>query len=121
VAGLYLTRRVLTQFQKIRDDSVAKRGEKVASSYMQNIEDVLNMLAEYPNLLLQRDYAPHLRFYPVADYMLVCMTIDDDVYVLAIYYGGLDIARLMRRQEGMLLREAEILHQKVQRSKDKSR
>jgi hypothetical protein len=44
---------------------------------MQNIEDVLNMLAEYPTLLLQRDYAPHLRFYPVADYMLVCMMIND--------------------------------------------
>jgi plasmid stabilization system protein ParE len=113
VASVHFTRRALVHLSEIRASSIEKHGERVAAAYLQKIEDALNMLSEYPNLLQDRPYANFLRFYPVAQHMLVCTVIEPDIYILAVHYGGSDIEGLMLRLEGTLLREASILHQKI--------
>lgn len=113
MVALHFTRRALEQLSEIRTSSVEKHGEKVAEAYMQKIEDVLNMLSEYPNLLQERPYADFLRFYPAAQHMLACTIIEQDIYILAVHYGSSDIEGLMKRLEGTLLNEAKILYQKA--------
>jgi toxin ParE1/3/4 len=113
VVALHLTRRSLIQLQEIHTSSIAKHGEAVAELYMQKIEDGLNLIAEYPALLLERPYTASLRFYPVAKHMLICTVIENEVYVLAVQYGGCDVESMMRHLEGTLVQEAHILHQKV--------
>lgn len=71
-------------------------GKDVAQKYLNNIEEALNRLREYPPLLRQNDdISPHFSFFRVKDHFLVCTRKDDHVYGFSVFYGRMDLpARL---------------------------
>ena|ERR1051326_957884 len=111
MAYLGLSRRAVRDIEEIRHYSVERWGERVAEEYLDSIEEALNRLRESPNLLRGKpEFSRHLRFYRVHRHFLVCSMIGQNIYVLAVKHGSLDLPRRLAELEPRLLEETELLH-----------
>ena len=110
-----LTRRALAELEEIETDSVDEHGQIVADKYIDDIEDVLKTIAEYPNILREKPFAEHTRFFKIREHMLVFSMLDDILYLLTVKYGAMDIENIITRLEPTLVREAEIMHMRLKK------
>jgi toxin ParE1/3/4 len=109
---LALSRRALRDLEEIRRYSKKTWGARVASQYLDKIQHALQLLDSEPELLTVRpELSEHLKFYRVEKHFLVCTTKDENVYVLAVRHGAMDLPSRVAELEPTLKREAEILHQ----------
>jgi toxin ParE1/3/4 len=77
------------------------------------IEDGLNRLRQDPLLLrAKRDISPHFQFYRVREHFLVCFQIRDNIYVLTVKHGSMDLPSRIAELEPALRREAALLHKR---------
>ena len=116
MAEICFTRRALSDLHKIEEDSIRDFGQMVAEKYMDDIEDALKTLSEYPSLLREKPFADHTRFFVVRKHTLVFGVLDDVLYLLTLKYGGMDIEDIILRLEPTLVREAEIMHERLKRN-----
>ena len=87
-------------------------GDKVAGRYMKSLEEALQRLKEHPTLL--RDipsFSKRLAFYRVERHFLVCSLVGENVYVLTVKHGSMDLPERLGELEPQLLQEAKILHE----------
>jgi toxin ParE1/3/4 len=86
-------------------------GEQMAGEYLGSIEQGLARLRENPGLLRAKpEFSRHLRFFRVQRHFLVCSVVEDNIYVLAVKHGSLDLPNRLAKLEPNLLRETELLH-----------
>jgi toxin ParE1/3/4 len=108
---LGLSRRALRDIEEIRNYSVEHWGQKVAEEYLNGVEEALARLRESPNLLRTKpEFSRHLQFYRVHRHFLVCSTIGQSIYVLAVKHGSLDLPKRLAELEPRVLDEANLLH-----------
>jgi plasmid stabilization system protein ParE len=115
MAEIRITRRALSDLNKIEEDSISDFDPIVADKYIDDIEDALKTLSEYPGLLREKPFADHVRFFGVRKHTLVFCMLEDILYLLTLKYGGMDIEDIIMRLEPTLLREAEIMHERLKK------
>ena len=113
MAQIRITRRALSDLNKIEEDSNSDFGQIVADKYLDDIENALRALSEHPSLLTEKPFADYVRFYGVRKHTLVFCMLEDILYLLTLKYGGMDIEDIVIRLETTLLREAEIMHERL--------
>jgi toxin ParE1/3/4 len=111
MAYLGISRRAARDIEEVRRFSVAHWGERVAEEYLDSIEQALNRLREEPGLLRTKpEFSRHFRFYRVQRHFLVCSLVENNIYVLAVKHGSLDLPNRLAELEANLLQEAGLLH-----------
>jgi len=111
LARIHISRRAALDLDDIDRYSIKKWGASVADRYIQSIETALQTLADNPDLLsLNVNMAQSFYLYRVREHYLVCSYKNDDIVVLTIKSGSLDIPTRLLELEPTLLREAEFLH-----------
>ena len=111
MAYLGLSRRALLDIEEIERLSVQQRGHRVADEYLDSIEDALARLREKPDLLRTKpEISRHFSVYRVRQHFLVGVLIGQNVYVLAVRHGMMDLPNRLAELEPQLLAEAELLH-----------
>ena len=91
---LFTTYRADADLAIIEDFSIEKWGKSVADKYIDGFDRAFERLKEHPALLREKsEVSDRLKFYRVREHFLVCDTIDQDIYVLAVKYGGNRFAR----------------------------
>ena len=111
MARIHISRRAALDLDDIDRYSIKKWGASVADRYIQSIETALQTLADNPDLLsLNVNMAQSFYLYRVREHYLVCSYKNDDIVVLTIKSGSLDIPTRLLELEPTLLREAEFLH-----------
>lgn len=112
MAYLALTRTAVDDLEDIRIYSEDHWADKVAERYLEFLECALQRLKEHPELL--RDipaFSKHLKFYRVEKHFLVCALEGENVYVLTVKYGAMDLPERIGELEPQLVQEATILHE----------
>ncbi|MGF1531066.1 MAG: type II toxin-antitoxin system RelE/ParE family toxin [Puniceicoccaceae bacterium] len=116
--SLRLSRRAVLDIQQIETYSVEKWGAKVAAEYLKSIEAALNLLREDPSLLRAKpEFSPSLSFYRVRQHFLVCATFEDQIFVLTVKHGAMDLPNRIAEIEPQLHREAAMLHAAYQKKR----
>ena len=111
MAYLGISRRAAQDLAEIRRVSVGQWDARVAEKYLDGIEEALNRLRENPGILRTKPlFSPHLRFYRVKRHFLVCALVENNIYLLAVRHGNLDLPNRLAELEPTLLQEADILH-----------
>jgi len=114
MAHLALTRRALLDIEEIRSYSIEQWGEKVATHYLQSIEDALNLLRQNPKLLKDKPQVSRsLCFYRVRQHFLVCALIKEKIFVLTVKHGSMNLPERIHELEPFLIQEAEFLYQSL--------
>lgn len=120
MAYLALSRTAVYDLEDIRIYSEENWGNEVAKRYMGTLEEALRRLKSNPELL--RDIpaiSEHLKFYRVERHFLVCSLIKENVYVLTVKHGAIDLPERIGEFEPQLLQEASILHEAFVASRKK--
>jgi toxin ParE1/3/4 len=111
MAYLGISRRAAQDIEEIRRFSVEHWGERVAADYLDGIAQALIRLRESPGLLRTKpEFSRHLRFYRVERHFLVCSLLENNIYLLAVRHGSLDLPSRFAELEPTLLHEVDLLH-----------
>jgi len=114
VTRLFQTRRAIEDFAKIEAFSTETWGQRVADEYLAKFETAFELIRSSPEILHARqEFSGRLLFYYVGKHWLVCDVIDDDVYVLTVKHGSMDLPARVAELEPQLVREAELLHRRI--------
>ena len=114
MAEVHLTLRALLDIDGIDVYSTERWGEGVATEYLSDLHRGMKRLEGSPGLLLKRpNRSLRLRFYQVRENMLVCDVVGDRIYVLSLFYGGMDLPERVAEMEPQLVLEAERLHRNL--------
>jgi plasmid stabilization system protein ParE len=111
-----LTDRAHRDLREIEHFSIKEWGQPATEKYLDDIESALLLLSENPGLLKRNDdFSEHLKFYRVNRHFLICDVMGDDITILAIRHGAMDLSRRIWDLEPSLLIEAEMMHRKLQK------
>ncbi len=111
---LFLTRRAIEDFAEIEAYSIQAWGPRVADDYIAKFEAAFELLRLSPDLLrLKREFSGRLVFYRVEKHWLVCDMIDDDVYVLTVKHGSVDMPTRIAELEPQLIQESELVYRRI--------
>ena len=120
MAWIGLSRRAARDLEEIERYSEEHWGKRVAEDYLDSIENALKRLSEQPGLLRAKpDVSEHFKFYRVRQHLLVCVQIEDRIYVLTIKHGAMDLPQRILELEPQLLIESRLLHNAFLSSKRK--
>lgn len=111
MAYLGISRRAARDIEEIRRFSVEHWGDRVAEEYLDSIEEAFDRLRGSPELLRAKpQFSRHFRFYRVRRHFLVCSLVEENIYVLAVKHGSLDLPNRLAELEPLLLEETDLLH-----------
>ncbi|MCF6193400.1 MAG: type II toxin-antitoxin system RelE/ParE family toxin [Kangiellaceae bacterium] len=111
MARIHISRRAALDLDDIDRHSIKKWGVTVADRYIQSIETALQTLADNPDLRsLNVKVSQNFYLYRAREHYLVCSYKNNDIVVLTIKSGSLDIPSQLSKLEPTLLTEAEFLH-----------
>jgi len=111
---LLLTDRSLADIAVIKQYSIEQRGKQVAARYITQIEDSLSLIQNNPSLLRKEEgFSAFLRFYNVEKHVLVFDTQVNDIILLTLFHGSMDIPSRLAKLEPTLATEVELLHRKL--------
>lgn len=112
---LLLTDRSLTDLVAIEQYSIEQWGKRVAAKYFTQIEDALSLIRSNPSLLRQEEgFHSFLRFYSVNKHVLVFDIDANDIILLTVFHGSMNIPARLDELEPTLANEVKLLHQKLQ-------
>lgn len=108
---LGISRRAARDLEEIYSFSIAHWGHRVAEEYLDQIEEALQRLRENPTLLrVKPEFSPHFRFFRVRRHYLVCARVENNIYLVAVKHGSLDLPIRLAELEPTLLQEIGLLH-----------
>jgi plasmid stabilization system protein ParE len=114
MARVHLTSRALSDIEAIERYSVDRWGKKVANGYLDGLDAALQRLESRPELLRERpDPSLLLRFYAVQRHVLVIDVFGEDIYVLAVWHGRMDVVGRLAELEPQLVYECQLLHARL--------
>ena len=116
MSRLLLTDRSLSDIAAIERYSIEQWGKKTAAKYLAQIEDALSRIKGNPNLLRQEEgFHQFLRFYTANKHVLVFDIQGNDLILLTVFHGSMDIPARLAELEPTLAAEVKLLHQQLQR------
>ena len=108
---LGISRRAARDLEEIRRFSVEQCGNRVAEEYLDHIEEALQRLRQNPTLLrIKPEFSRHFRFFRSRRHYLVCSLVEDNIYLLTVKHGSLDLPSRLAELEPTLLEETDVLH-----------
>lgn len=111
MAYLGISRRAARDIEEIRSFSLEHWGRRAAEEYTDHIEEALHRLRQNPNLLRTKpEFSRNFRFFRVRRHYLVCSLVEDNVYLVAVKHGSLDLPKRLAELEPNLLEETDLLH-----------
>lgn len=111
MAYLGISRRAARDLEEIRSFSVVQWGHRVAEEYLDHIEEALQRLRQSPSLLRTKPkFSRHFRFFRVGRHYLVCSRVEDNIYLVTVKHGSLDLPNRLAELEPTLLEETDVLH-----------
>ncbi len=111
MAYLGISRRAARDLEEIRAFSVEQWGDRVAEEYLDHIEEALHRLQQNPALLrMKPEFSQHFRFFRVRRHYLVCSLLEDNIYLVTVKHGSLDLPNRLGELEPTLLEETDLLH-----------
>ena len=111
MAWVGLSRRAVRDLEQIEHYSVDRWGRRAAEEYLHGVEDALARLGQQPDLLKAKpNISEHFKFYRVRQHVLVCVQMQDRIYVLTIKHTTMDLPERIIELEPQLLLEARLLH-----------
>jgi toxin ParE1/3/4 len=119
---LALSRTAAYDLEDIRIYSEENWGDEVANRYMGSLEEALRRLKAHPDLL--RDiptFSEYLQFYRVERHFLVCSLVGENIYLLTVKHGSMDLPERIAELEPQLVREAVILHEEFVASRKRKK
>ncbi len=117
MAYLALSRRAALDLIDIDLFSTQKWGATIAQQYLMSFEEALSRLREDPRLLRTNpQLSTHFGLYRIRKHFLIGIVAEENVYILAVKHGAVDLPTQLLELEPTLLREAELLHHKYLRS-----
>jgi len=109
-----LTDRVFDDIAEIESYSIDNWGQRVADEYIDGIESALKLLQEKSSLLQNFDeFSGKLKYYRVKKHFLICTETENFIFVLTIKHIQMDIIELLNKLEPTLVKEVELLIQKM--------
>jgi plasmid stabilization system protein ParE len=115
MAYLGISRRATRDIEEIRRYSIEHWGPKTAEEYLDHIEEALKRLQMNANLLRTKpEFSRNFRFFRVHRHYLVCSLVEDNIYVVTIKHGNLDLPKRLAELEPTLLEETDLLHKAFQ-------
>jgi len=114
LATIHISRRAALDLDEIDQYSLIKWGQQVAHEYMESIDLALQTLAENPRLLRNKtDISQAFYLYRVREHYLVCSFKNNNIIILTIKSGSLDLVNRLAKLEPTLNKEASFLHKKL--------
>ena len=108
---LALSRLAAFELEDIERYSIENWGTAVAERYMGAIEEALGRIKENPDLLRKSpEISEDLKLYRVGKHFLVCALVGQNVYLLTVKHGAMDLPERLGELEPTLRQDAEILH-----------
>lgn len=120
MARVRLSRRALLDVAAIETYSIEQWGDAVAAEYLKSIEDGLRLVSENPALLKTKAECPDsLCFYRIRQHILACALFDEEIFVLTVKHGAMDLPNRLAELEPKLAEEAQMLYQSHLKAKKK--
>lgn len=117
---VHFTRRALLDIDEIDRYSIETWGEPVASEYLADLYAAATQLGEFPGLLQRRpDTSLRLKLFPVRRHVLICDVIGDDLFVLAVRHGAMDVPARIEELEPSLVEECALLAEQLEARRDR--
>jgi len=117
MAYVGISRRAAYDIDEIDTYSQQEWGQKVADNYIASIDLALQRLADNPGLLCpESEFSNAFHLYPVREHYLVCSIIDQNIYVLTVKHGSVNLPERLKELQPLLVKEAEFLHRKLKES-----
>jgi len=83
----------------------------VAKEHLDHLEEALKRLRENPNLLrVKPEFSRNFRFFRVRRHYLVCSRVEDNIYLVTVKHGSLDLPNRLAELEPTLREETDLLH-----------
>ena len=119
MAHVEFTRRAALDLAEIEQYSIEHWGARVASKYLDALNQAVKLLQEQPSLLRDKDeISQRFSFYRVERHFLVGTLIEDNIYIVTVLHGSRDLPNLVAELEPQLIEEAELLHRRFLRGLD---
>ena len=120
MAIVHLTRRAAYDIEQIDRYSVATWGRRVANEYMRAMQEGVDRLEQYPDLLRSDEaIALNLQLYRVRKHVFVCDRAADDILILGIFHASTDLAQRVAEREPMLADEIKLFQNRVKKKRKK--
>ncbi len=117
-----LTDRAHYDLQEIESYSLQRWDRKTANRYLEDIQTALSLLQEKPDLLRHdSNISTSFKFYRVREHFLICTEIEGVHVILTIKHGQMDLPSRILELEPALLQEAELLHQRLECCREKTK
>ena len=112
--SLHLSKRAALDLDEIDQYSIKKWGKAVADDYMQSIDFALKTLNKNPSLLRSNtEYSTIFSLYRVREHYFVCSLHNQNIIVLTVKSGNLDLPSRLFELEPTLIKEAEFLYSQL--------
>ena len=112
-----VSRRAAADIKDIKKFSIDRWGEKTATGYLESIEQALVRLGEDPEVLKSKEgCSPHFGFCRVRKHFIVATIIGDNIYILTVKHGAMDLPSIIGELEPQLLVEAKLLDQRLRKN-----
>ena len=109
--SIHLSKRAALDLDEIDQYSISKWGKNVADDYMQSIDFALQTLKENPSLLRSNTaFSTVFSLYRVREHYFVCSLHNQNIVVLTVKSGNLDLPSRLFELEPTLIKEAEFLY-----------
>lgn len=106
-----LSRRAALDLIEIERYSIERWGKKTGAGSLLEIEDALRLPKDHPGLLREKtEVSESLKFYRVGQHFIVCAVEAENIYVLTVKRGAMDLPERIREIEPSLRKESQILH-----------
>jgi plasmid stabilization system protein ParE len=114
---IHISRRAAFDLDEIDQYSINKWGKKVADDYMESLDLALQTLEKHPNLLREKTKSSAVfSLYRVREHYLVCSLINQNIIMLTVKSGSLDLLTRLSELEPTLIKEAEFLHSQLSKT-----
>ncbi|PHS02237.1 MAG: hypothetical protein COA78_21725 [Blastopirellula sp.] len=111
---LLLTDRSLQDITEIEEYSIKQWGKSTAAKYLLQIEDSLSLIKDNPGLLrTETGFPEHLKFYCINKRVLVFDVQSNDIILLTLFHGSIDILSRLIELQPTLAEEVKLLHQRL--------
>ena len=111
---LLLTDRSLRDIAAIEQYSIEQWGKRTAAKYIAQIEEALSLIQGNPGLLQQEEgFHSFLQFYRVNKHVLVFEIQANDIILLTVFHGSMDVPSRLAEFEPTLATEVKLLRRKL--------
>ncbi len=111
---LHITDRAALEIEQVQEYTKQQWGQDQADKYIADIDRILQLLQEYPDLLQTKtQISQYLKFYATGKHILVFEKINDEIYLITVKHTAMDLDSRMPELEPVLKEEVRALRARL--------